>query len=244
MSAELISSDSGIKILELLGSKDQPRINAMLELYERFFPEYAHYIPRMRRRVEFPSKTRRGHRAHYWLVEYNDTPVGLSTFRYISSRKCGLGVSFALDPSVRSIKINEKPLSAFVISKIMEQLEIDSAAMGNTELFGLVTEVEHVRLMQRYKKFGMIELPIQYLEPIFPPETDYHQHKEKLSGINFIPVFLGITPNPEIPPKKFTHTIIKDFALAFLVDHYNLDENHPRVQEVIRSIYERKEVPR
>lgn len=242
MPAELFFSGSDIKIIELLGSGDLPRIEAMLKLYKRFFPIYAHYIPRMRQRANLPSETRSGHKAHYWLIEYKNTPVGLTTFRYILSRKCGLGIAFALDPDVRSVHVNGKRLSAFVIDKILEQLLADSVAMGNSGFLGFITEVEHTELMDHYKKMGMLELPIQYFEPVFPPEANGQQGKETVNKISFIPVILGITPNPEAVFKSFAPSILEDFALAFLVDHYGLDEEHHKVQEVINSIYKNAEV--
>lgn len=230
MTAKKILQSDDIAIFELLGSNDENRIEAMLSLYAKFFPEYAHYLPRMRRRAKLPSASRKGHLAHYWLIEYQNKPVGLTTFRYISHRKCGLGIAFALDPSVRALRIENLPLSAFVIAKILTQLESNSNKMGDSEMLGLVTEVEHATLMERYKKFGMIELPIDYCEPVFPPEND------KNKTIKFIPVFLGITQNPNAPCEYFSPENIEDFALAFLVDHYNLDEKDEKVQEVMQSI--------
>ncbi len=230
MSAHLIVENNEIKIFELLGSNDENRIEAMLSLYAKFFPDYAHYLPRMRRRAKLPSATREGHLAHYWLIESQNKPIGFTTFRYISHRKCGLGISFALDPSVRALKIAKIPLSAFVIAQILTQLESDSKKIGDSEMLGLVTEVEHATLMQRYKKFGMIELPINYCEPVFPPKGAENQ------GIKFIPVFLGITQNPNSPCECFSPENLKDFSLAFLVDHYNLDKNHEKVKKVIQSI--------
>ena len=230
MAPKLISENNEIKIFELLDSKDENRIEAMLALYAKLFPTYAHYVPRMKRRADLPIESRKGHRVHYWLIEYQNKPVGLTTFRYISYRKCGLGIAFALDPSVRALRIAKMPLSAFIIAQILTQLEIDSRLMGDSPFLGLVTEVEHISLMQRYKKFGMIELPLKYYEPVFLPKNQEEQE------IAFIPVFLGLTLNPNALDKYFSPSNTEDFALAFLVDHYNLDENHPKVQEVVRSI--------
>ncbi len=230
MSANWIVENSGIKIFELLGSNDENRITAMLSLYTKFFPDHAHYASRMRRRAKLPSASREGHLVHYWLIEYQNKPVGLTTFRYISHRKCGLGIAFALDPSVRAIKTDKMPLSAFVIAQILTQLKADSKKMGNSEMLGLVTEVEHATLMERYKKLGMIELPIDYYEPIFPPENAKNQE------IKFVPVFLSIMPSPNAHYERFSVKNLTNFALAFLVDHYNLNENHIKVQEVLRKI--------
>lgn len=236
MSTGLIFSNAEIKVFELLGSGDIPRINAMLELYARFFPEYAHYTARMQRRAKLPSESRRGHRVHYWLIEYKDTPVGIFMFRYILPRKCGLGTALALDPSVRAVSVDGKPLTAFMFGKVLAQLEKDALAMGSMECFGMVSEIEHLGLMKRFEKFGMVELPLQYFEPIFPPKAEELPEEEMLSKISFIPAHFCILPHPNSSNREYSPKTVKEFALAFLVDHYNLDEDHYKVQEVLESI--------
>lgn len=227
-----------VTINELLGSGDSERVKAMLSLYGELFPDYRHYIPRMNSRSTFPSATRPGQIAHYWLFEIDNKPVGLSTFRYIHTRSCGLGISFALRPEVRSLTISGQRLSVFLISKIMEQLLLDSKRMGARKFWGLVTEVEHLDLMNHYKRIGMLELPIKYYEPIFPAPVEGRSRDEELKLVEFMPVFLGITVNPETRQTTFDRPTLINFALAFLVDHYGLPEEHIKVQSIIQSIPE------
>lgn len=232
MVAELICSVDGLTIYELLASGDDERIETMLTLYAKFFPEYAHYVPRMRRRAQFSGDRREGHLAHYWLFEYEGEAVGLSTFRYIPKRKCGIGVSFAIETEARSIRIGEKRLSAFVITEIMKALRKD-AERSNGECYGLVTEVEHLNLMAHYKTMGMLELPMKYLEPIYPPEEEGDDLQSRIEKISFVPVFLAITPYKEFELSK---SLLRNFAEAFLVDHYELPRSHPMVQKTLMSI--------
>ena len=157
MPAEVIFSNDEVKVYELLNSGDLNRINAFLALYERFFPKYAHYTPRMRRRTQLPSQARTGHKVHYWLIEYQDTPIGLFMFRFISHRKCGAGTALALDSSVRGVEVHGKSLTAFLFKKVLNQLKEDALSMGHSEYFGMVAEVEHLGLMKRFEKLGMIE---------------------------------------------------------------------------------------
>ncbi len=238
MGVDLVHSQNGVNIYELLASGDVERLEAMLSLYAKFFPEYEHYCPRMRRRAQFSSDKRTGHLAHYWLIEYEGKPIGLTTFRYIVERECGLGVSFAIDTEARSIRVGEQRLSTFVISKIMEQLR-DDAARTDTGLYGLVTEVEHRNLMEHYKKMGMLELPMQYYEPIYPPEEEGDDLQSRIKKISFIPVILAITPNGEF---ELTKPVLRNFAEAFLIDHYELPLEHPMVQKTLKSISQEVEV--
>lgn len=236
MPTEAIISYDGVKIFELLNSGDIPRINAFMSLYERLFPMYAHYTPRMRRRTQLPPEARPGHRVHYWLIEDQDTPIGLFMFRYISHRKCGAGTALALDPSTRAVKINGKSLTAFLFEKVLNQIKEDALSMGHSDYYGMVAEVEHLGLMKRFEKLGMIELPVKYFEPVFPPEENGREREEILNNIKFIPAHFTIMPHQNSNHKSFSSKILKDFVLAFLVDHYNLDENHYKVQEILKSI--------
>ena len=236
MPAKPILENNKIKVFELLGSGDEKRIEEFLSLYAKFFPKYAHYISRMRRRAKSPSESRKGHYVHYWLIEYQDTPAGLFMFRYILPRKCGIGTALALDPSTRGVILEGKSLTEFLFDRVREHLEADAVATGNPEYFGFASEIEHSRLMERFEKIGMVELPLKYFEPVFPSDAKELSREEILEETSFIPVCFGIMPNPKSKFMGYSPQRLKDFALAFLVDHYNLDENHEKVQEVIRSI--------
>lgn len=235
MSDQIIYEDSQIRIVELLGTGDKERLETMLTLYSWLFPEYAHYTVRMRRRASLPQVTRPGHIAHYWLIEAGSKSAGLCTFRYIQRRNCGIGVAFGLNPATRAIVVREERLSKFVISMIMEQLAKDCSVMGSPDYLGLVTEVEHRKLMDHYVQLGMYELPISYFEPIFPVEK-HHEPGIPCRPSKYEPVFLGMTPNPVIGYKKYRCEELADFALAFLVDHYGLQSDHETVRTVLKSI--------
>lgn len=230
--------DEVVTIHEILDSDDSARVETMLALYGELFPDYKHYIPRMRRRSILSAHARPGHISHYWLVEVDDKPVGLTTFRYVHSRTCGLGISFGLLPEARSISVKGQRLSTFIISSIMHQLLADAKQMGASAFYGLITEVEHLGLMEHYKRMGMLQLPINYLEPVFPSEVHGRSRQAELELVNFLPVILGITPNPEVGQIQFDRTALVNFALAFLVDHYGLPEKNLYVRSVLQSISE------
>jgi len=232
------NKDEVVTIHELLGSGDTDRVETMLSLYGNLFPDYKHYIPRMRRRSKFQTNFRSGTIAHYWLIEIGKKPIGITSFRYIHTRNCGLGISFALLPEARSINTEGKRLSAYIISKIMDQLLGDAQQMTDSNFLGLVTEVEHIELMNHYKRMGMLELPIKYFEPVFPPESNAQSRDDEINRINFLPAILGFTPNPRNGKTRVDQKTLANFALAFLVDHYGLPEDHLKVQSILQSIAE------
>ena len=238
MTIAAINKEEKVIIHELLGSGDSDRIETMLKLYGTLFPNYEHYIPRMRRRSQFDMNIRPGVVSHYWLIEVDNKPMGMTTFRYIQERNCGLGISFALLPEARSVTVDGKRLSGYIIAKTMEQFLADAQQLESSEFLGMVTEVEHVELMNHYKRMGMLELPIKYLEPVFPMEKDGQTREEEIASINFLPAILGLTPSPAKEQNHYSQKTITNFALAFLVDHYGLPECHLMVQSILQSIPE------
>jgi hypothetical protein len=238
MSARLVFQEGNVAVYDLLGSGDTGRIEAMLGLYERLFPQYQHYVPRMRRRAQFGNQHRQGHIVHYWLVEVDGQPVGLRTFRYVRQRHCGLAHALAVDPSFRKVEAQGNKLAVFIIYQCLNQILRDAADLGDPPPLGIVNEVEPQSLMEHYTRNGLVKLSLNYVEPIFPPEEAGRSRAEELSLVRFSPMQMGFLPNPHVKIEKYSREIITDFVLAFLVDHYGLPDNHPFVLNVLESIKE------
>jgi len=229
MTARLVRQDGLLKVWELIGSDDEVRIEAMLDLYVRLFPQYPHYISRMRQRAKFGEEHRPGHIVHYWLVEVDGQPAALRTFRYVRNRNCGLAIALAVDPAFREVLVDGERLSMFLFHACLNQVIADAERLGDPPVLGMVNEVEFPRLMEHYKCNGIIELPLEYVEPVFLPE-------EENSPPQFLPTALGFLPNPKLNGRTYNPNQVADFALAFLVDHYGLPVDHPQIQAVLNSI--------
>lgn len=236
MTARVIVKEGNVTIYDLTGSGDARRVEAMLELYQGLFPQYQHYVPRMRRRAKFDAEHRSGHVVHYWLVEVGGRPAGLRTFRYVRDRRCGLAHALAIDPLFRHIQVREKRLAVFVIYECLAQIVRDAAEKNDPPPLGMVNEVEPEKLMEHYARNGLVQLPLKYVEPIFPPEIEGRSRKEELRATHFSPMHMGFLPNPQVKMEKYTREMITDFVMAFLVDHYGLPQEHPIVLEVLQSI--------
>ncbi|RJP51485.1 MAG: hypothetical protein C4557_07865 [Anaerolineaceae bacterium] len=236
MTARLVVKEGNVTIRDLTGSGDVGRIESMLGLYENLFPQYQHYVPRMRRRAQFESEHRPGHVVHYWLVEVDGQPAGLRTFRYVRDRHCGLAHALAISPSFRHVQAAGKRLAVFVIYECLAQIIRDAVERDDPPPLGMVNEVEPERLMDYYTHNGLIQLPLKYVEPIFPPEVEGRSRQEELTATRFSPMRMGFLPNPQVKIKKYTREMIADFAMAFLADHYGLPQNHPIILEVVQSI--------
>lgn len=236
MPVRLVKQVENVAIYELLGSGDTERIEKMLGLYAKLFPQYQHYVPRMRRRAQFGNEHREGHIVHYWLIEVDGQPAGVRTFRYVHRRRCGLAHALAVEPSFREMTVENHRLAVFIIYECLSQVVRDAKQRGAPPVYGIANEVEPHRLMEHYIHNGLVQLPLKYVEPIFPPEEAGRSRLEELACAHFSPMHIGFLPNPEMKMKKYTREMISDFVLAFLVDHYGLPEQHPAVLEVLESI--------
>jgi hypothetical protein len=236
MPVRLVTQKENTIIYELLGSGDEQRIESMLGLYQMLFPQYQHYVERMRRRAQYPNEHRENNIVHYWLIEIDGKPVGLRTFRYMRHRHCGLAHALAIHPDFREVIVDDKKLSVFIIYECLNQIIRDAKENGDSPVLGMVNEVETSRLMEHYERNGLIQLPLKYVEPIFSPASLGKSREEELAMIKFSPMHMGFLPNPDIKIETYTKEMITDFVLAFLVDHYGLPETHPVVLETLNSI--------
>ncbi|HEY9152208.1 MAG TPA: GNAT family N-acetyltransferase [Anaerolineales bacterium] len=236
MTAQLVRDEGIVKIWELIGSGDEARLEAMLGLYAGLFPQYAHYVPRMRRRAALGHEQRPGHMVHYWLVEVNGQPAGLRTFRYVRNRQCGLAIALAVDPAFRRVTVNEQRLAQFLVYACLDQVIADAKGFGDAPVLGMVNEVETRRLMEHYQNYGIIELPVKYAEPVFPSEHETRSRDEEIALLRFLPISLGFLPNAALNGQAYRVEKVADFVLAFLVDHYGLPVDHPQVRAALDSI--------
>jgi len=236
MASQLIRSEGNLKIWSLLGSGDTARIEALLSLYAELLPQYAHYVPRMRRRAEFGEERRAGHIVHYWLIEVDGQPAALRTFRYVHQRQVGLAHAMAVKPAYRAVNVCGQRLSLYLAHACLDQIRADAKRLGDEFTFGVVKEVESSALMDHFIKNGILELPIAYVRPLFPAEQPLRTPAEELALIRFAPMFLGILPETAKGIPFYTSDMIANFALAFLVDHYGLPIEHRQVQSVLSSI--------
>ena len=236
MSSQLIRNEGNIKIWSLLGSGDAPRIETLLSLYAELLPQYIHYLPRLRRRMQYPAEHRRGHIVHYWLLEVDDKPVALHTFRYVHERRVGLSHALAVKPAYRDLYVRWQPLGMYLLHACLEQVLADAKQLGAGSTYGVISEVEPSRLMDHYMASGNLELPIAYVKPVFPAEKPGRTHTEEIALAHFIPMFLCILPEINRGIPFYNSDMIANFALAFLADHYGLPVEHREVQSVLNSV--------
>jgi hypothetical protein len=159
----------------------------------------------------------------------DEKPAALRTFRYLRNRNCGLAIALGVDPAFRQVLVNGERLSMFLAHACLHQVIADAERFGDPPVLGMVNEVEFPRLMEHYKRNGIMELPVKYVEPVFLSQ-------DEAAPLQFLPTALGFLPNPKLNGHAYDPKKVADFALAFLVDHYGLPVDHPEIQAVLNSI--------
>ncbi len=231
-----VPDDLGLAIYELVG-KNPERLEAMLGLYGELLPRYQNYIPKMRQRAQLPIDHDPHFLEHFWLVEVNSEAVAMTAFKYVPGRDCGLGFDLAVKPVYRDFKVGQYGrLPQFVNSLSLTQLQADAQASGRPVPLGLFVEVGIPKLVERYKEYGFIELPIEYYEPAFPPEIKAHLGPVNLDELSFTPMQVGIFPIREGRFDPSNPSTLTNLIFASLVDHYGLPEGHWVVRRALESL--------
>lgn len=243
MSLKPVRQVGNVAIYDLLGSGDTERIEKMLRLYAKLFPQYQHYVPRMRRRSSLGMNIARGISSTIGLLRWTVEPAALRTFRYVRGRRCGLAHALAVDPAFREVMVTDRRLAVYVIYECLNQVIQDAKEKGDLPVYGMVNEVEPHRLMEHYKHNGLVQLPLRYLcEPIFPPEVEGSSRSEELANTRFSPMHIGFLPNPEAKVKEYTCEMISDFVKAFLVERFPVCLKNVAVLEVLDTINRQDEI--
>jgi hypothetical protein len=147
-----------------------------------------------------------------------------------------LAHALAVKPAYRTVNVGEQRLAMFLVRACLDQIIADSKRLGDEFTFGMVNEVESPNLMEHYKRNGILELPVKYMEPVFPGERPGRTRAEEIALVRFAPMFLGILPDTRGGIPFYTSDMVASFAMAFLVDHYGLPVEHPQVQSMLNSI--------
>lgn len=223
---------------------DVEYLEALLDLYREFFPQYLSALPDIRERAFLPANVDARFIRHQWVIVFNGLPVALVSFRYAIRQRLGLCFSIAIRPDYRSLAWDGyRRLSDFLFQQVVKQLEVDIATSGDSTLLGLVVEVEmvssqkpYLHLFARYEEYGFLPLPIAYYEPAFVRgNADDPSLLGALQGAQ--PMQLYMLPTcSEMQVYLQRIRLLNSVVDALLLDHYGLAENHEIVKQARKSI--------
>ncbi len=229
-------AELGLTIHNVIGGNTK-YLDEYMELYEKFLPQYMRYAPAMRQRAATPVDENAIETWYQWLLVVNGSAVGIIGFLYNKKRNVGLMVDFAINSELRAIRYkHHKTFASLIIELALHQLTHDAVKHGYNNALGLIAEVEHTQLIQKYAEYGYLLLPVEYEEPPYTPDlANLTAEKQKLDKIGYTKLYLGIfQPLDCILDPNDPH-LINTVLLSLLVDHYQLESNHWLVQKLIKN---------
>jgi len=233
----LKTPDIKVVIKEAIGG-DPSLQESLIKLHKEFFPQYDQYLPYMEKRLLLPPIDGYGNIEHWWVLEYDKQPVGFIMFKYVPRRDCSLGLLIAVKPAFRRLSVGQaKTLADYLIKASLEQLRQDALSVGRSIPVGMVVEVETGRLLQVYRDYGFIEIPVDYCSPPYIQGEISFENREELDKLEYLKSILGIFPLEEAHADLSDPKLISKLVLAFLVDHYHLPEDHSGVCRILESIH-------
>ncbi len=196
----LVSGPNGSIIREIVGS-ESPYLPAAVDVFRSIFPTYEHYVPYIDACALQTSYNHPGTFDHVWLVEQNDTPIGLRIFRYVPERDFGFDAFIGLLPDYQN-----QGIGTWLIQQTLRQLCVDAAHFERPEPSGCCAEVEPIQTARTesqrainearvsfYRKQGGFLLDVDYIEPPMIRQVDYITEAQ-LTGIQPKPKQLVFYP--------------------------------------------------
>jgi GNAT superfamily N-acetyltransferase len=223
-------------ILHDLVGGNVAHLDALLAVFAECFPRYAAAAPRLAQKARRPANANPHFLAHQWLAEVDGQAAGMFSFKYAPGRDIGLAVYLAVRPVWRSLQADGLPLSAWLIQSGQRQLGADAVAAGRPVPAGLFFEVEPDRLVARYRKFGFVELPVEYYEPHYARPRAGPSETTDGDQVSFIRTHFGVFPIAGAPDNPTGPGVVTNAVLAFMVDHYGLPKTHWAVAGAVASI--------
>ncbi len=219
-----LSGATGLDIVDLIS--DDATAEHLLQLqmiHGTFFGSYTNVVPEIQQfQVDKSdvSVTR-----HAWLVSDGDTAVGEIIFHTSHNYKIGVIHFVAMREDVRQ----QLKLGWFnsLIEAVVLSVQFDLQRDGSS-LSALIAEIPFEDL-PRWERVGFKHLNVDYVEP-------QHGRSWKLHGdLTFSPMTAVLKCLPT-QDTQFFNSIALNALNAFLVEHYDLDSEHPEVQRMLNAV--------
>ncbi len=218
------------------------RLDDFLDLFTTLFPQYRYRSETLTETAQAQANANPKFIEHQWLIDINNVPAAMTTFKFAPQRNIGIGVHLAIQPEFRNYTYgNFTRLSEIIIQETREQFVIDAQAHGQPIPPGYIIEVVEPKLIKRYQEYGFIPFDVPYFEPTISKKNRAFVNYDPSQDImEFHPAVIGIIPirNQKIDPQK--PRLLKKAVDAFLLDYYELEESHWVYQKAIESISEKK----
>ncbi len=204
------------------------RLGDFLEVFVELFPQYSYRTDRLAETANNPANMNPLFVEHQWLIEVHGNPAAMTTFKYLPQRNLGIGVHLAIRPKFRKFTYkNYNRLSEIIIEETRKQISKDAEALGHSIPLGYVIEVVEPKLISRYSEYGFLPFDIPYHEPTISQKNKaFVNFEEQNDHLEFHPAVLGLIPTQNQIIDIKDPVLLENAINGFLIDYYELDENH------------------
>lgn len=211
-------------------------LQPLLQMMPEFFPHCEKFLPALERDARLTLTERSPVIPHQWVVEVDGQTAGFYIFDYRPGRGCGLSLFMGLYPEFRAISVNGfDRLARFLFVQSVRQIVDDARRLGQPTPLGLVGEIELGPLLERYRLYDFVELPVVYYEPMFPDPWTSMSPEIALESIHYEQVTLGMFHDSAMPKRALSASEVANYALAYLCDFYGLPADSMPVKRALAT---------
>ena len=208
-----------VMFLEPTAAVGPENVEALVELHERWFPDYGYAIDEIRDNASGVNG-RDDRIVHQVLALVDGAPAGFILIHSNLIRRVGLIHFIAVEQEFRGVDLDGQRLSAALVSHGVALVAADLALAGNDPTHGVTAETEQA-MIPFWERLGFEVLPFPYAEPHFGVQWEAHGEPTF-----FDRTLVGI---PIDPSPYDLEAAGRAGAAAFLLDHYLLPSDHPAV---------------
>ncbi len=225
-----------MQLSDATGAQAHDALAALLELHRRHFPTHGHVQVELEANAVHPMPTD-DLIVHQVVATVDDVPAGFIVVHANLARSIGIVHFLAVEEQFRGVPLGSTPRStvAAILVDVAEYLVADDGTRSGRPIrFGTVAESD-AEVVKAWNQWGYTPLNIAYAEPYFGKHWADHGPPE------FFDMALVSNAARNVPydTEGRDHSpaaVARAACEAFLVDHYRLDPDHPRVRATFASI--------
>ena len=212
-----------VRFVECSAAGDSADLDALLALHRRWFPTHDHVQAELVDNAHQPP-----HRGHL-VVHQVLAPAGFIVVHTNLRRRVGVIHFLAVDEEFRPVTVDGRRLALALVDHAVNLVTRDGVEFVDGNIVGVVAESED-DLVRVWASWGFDALPIDYAEPYFGMHWPDHGD----------PTFFAMTLVGLVLPQgsnggENPTSLGQAGAAAFLLDHYVLPPDHPRVTTALTN---------
>lgn len=225
-----------MQLTDATGTDAQDALAVLLQLHRRHFPTHGHVLVELEANAVHPMPTD-DLVVHQVLATVDDVPAGFIVVHANLARSIGIVHFLAVEEQFRGVPLGSTPRStvaAFLVEAGEDLVTGDGTRLGRPVRLGMVAESD-IEVTKAWKQWGYAPLNITYAEPYFGRQWADHGPPE-FFDMALVSNAARNVPDAIEKQDPSPAEVARAASEAFLVDHYRLDPDHPRVRATFASI--------